>query len=390
MKKYKIKYQEEARLKTKILDEKDLKEYLSSKNILEVKEVKTLSNVFVSKSKIDDKTLNTIFYELNLMLKAKLNIGDALAILIKNQKNEKLKYFLQKLNYAFSNSKAIYKELEEFKINSSVKALLQISQTSSNISFNIEAISRLLSENIKIKKSFYKAISYPLFLIFSFFVAIFAIFLLVIPNFKAIFQQSSLPLPLATKILLYFEEFLKNYWLFILLFILLFFLFLKYLYNKNPSFNYLFDKFLIKIFPFYLNFELYRLFLVIDIMQKSRYEFHKAFQSSKLLLKNKYLLDKIRQIDTLLENGKAISYSFSKVEVFDDIVLSLINTGEFSNSLGTAVCEIKEIYKNRFDDSVNFMILLIQPIFLILIASLILFVVFAIFMPIWDIGSIIN
>ena len=54
-----------------------------------------------------------------------------------------------------------------------------------------------------------------------------------------------------------------------------------------------------------------------------------------------------------------------KTQIFDDIVLNLINTGEVSNSLGITIDEIKKIYKNRFYDKINLLTSLIQPIFLI-------------------------
>ncbi|MDX4039716.1 type II secretion system F family protein, partial [Aliarcobacter skirrowii] len=138
------------------------------------------------------------------------------------------------------------------------------------------------------------------------------------------------------------------------------------------------------------NLQLYKLFLVVDIMQKSKYEFHKAFLNSKLLVKNKYLLDKIRVIDSLLENGKSICFAFKDVNIFDDIILNLLNTGEVTNSLEIVVPEIKNIYKHRFENSVNLMISIIQPLFLLIIASMILFIVLAIFTPIWEMGSLIK
>uniref|UniRef100_UPI004048E2CD type II secretion system F family protein n=1 Tax=Aliarcobacter sp. TaxID=2321116 RepID=UPI004048E2CD len=125
-------------------------------------------------------------------------------------------------------------------------------------------------------------------------------------------------------------------------------------------------------------------------MLKSNYEFHKAFISSKILLKNKYLLDKIRTIDDLLQNGKSINDSFFKTQIFDDIVLNLINTGEVSNSLSVTIDEIKKIYKNRFYNKINLLTSLIQPLFLIVIMCLILWIVLAIFMPIWNMGNMIN
>ena len=249
-------------------------------------------------------------------------------------------------------------------------------------------------ENFELKKSFYKAISYPIFLFITFFLSIVTIFTFVIPKFKTIFFQVKDELPLATKILLVFENFFVNYSFYFFCFFSFIIIFIIYFYKQNAKFEYFIDKFMIrKIVLFkdiYLNMQLYKFFLLIDIMLKSNYEFHKAFISSKLLLKNKYLLDKIYIIDNLLQNGKSINNSFSKTKLFDDIVLNLINTGEISNSLVITIDEIKKIYKNRFDDKMSFLISLIQPIFLVTIMGLILWIVLAIFMPIWNMGNMIN
>jgi len=392
MKRYKIKYQENGKIRSKIIMAFELEEQKISKNILDISEQKSFS--FSKKISINNKSLKDLFYELNLMLKANINISDALEILIKNRKDKNIIDFLQTINYSLSNSKPIKKELERFKIDTNIKAFLEISQNSGNLSLNIEAIYTFLDETILMKKSFYKAISYPIFLLLSFFSSVIAIFLIVVPNFKSIFAQTKNTLPLATRVLLDIEYFFSKYLFLVILVTILLILGFAFLYNYNKTFNFFITKMLLKNTPvvskIYLNFELYKLFLVIDIMQKSKYEFHKAFQTSHLLLENKYLLDKIQNIDNLLENGKTISYSFEKSDIFDDIVLNLLNTGEVSNSLELTIFEIKKIYKNRFNDSVNFLILLIQPVFLIFMACLILFIVIAIFTPIWDMGSIIQ
>ena len=394
MKKYRVKYQENGKIKVDIVDNDKLLLIKKSKNILEIKEINRVFNILKKEIRIDNKRLGQLFYELNLMLKSNINISDALEILTKNRKDKKIVEFLKTINYAFSNSKPIKEELKRFKIDHIVKSFLQISQNSANLDLNIEAISILLNETKDIKKSFYKAISYPIFLLISFLISIFIIFLFVVPNFKTIFAQSQNNLPVATKILLATEDFFLNNTIFIVSIPILFIFFIWIFYKMSKSFSFFADRFLFKTLPIsskiYQNFEFYKLFLMIDIMQKSKYEFHKAFESSRLLVKNKYLLDKIHTIDNLLQNGKTISYSFKYVDVFDDIVLNLLNTGEVSNSLELTIYEVKKIYKNRFDDSVNFIILLIQPIFLLLMASLTLFIVIAIFTPIWEMGSLIR
>ena len=395
MKKYKIKYQDKSEIKELIFETKDLSNEKLPSNIVEIKEYKNYFNfVLFRKKRVNDKKLNLLFYELNLMLQANINLSDALDILIKNKKDKNIIAFLEVIKYSFSNAKPIEENLDDFKINNLVVSFLKISQDNGNIALNIKALSNLLLENYEIKKAFIKAISYPILLIISFILSLISIFFFVIPKFQMIFSQTTQELPFATKMLLKTQYILENY--FFSIFLVFFFLVLAifYLYRQNGAFNYYCDKFLVtKIFlikDIYLNMQLYKLFLVIDIMLKSNYEFHKAFISSKILLKNKYLLDKMHLIDNLLQNGKSINDSFFKTQIFDDIVLNLINTGEVSNSLGITIDEIKKIYKNRFNDKMNLLTSLIQPIFLIVIMGLILWIVLAIFMPIWDMGNMIK
>ncbi|MFX4232941.1 type II secretion system F family protein [Aliarcobacter butzleri] len=395
MKKYKIKYQKDEKVEELILKTSNLTNENLPQNILEIKEEKESFKIdFKRKIKIDNKKINLLFYELNLMLQSNINFSDALDILIKNRKDKDIVKLLQIIKESFSNGKAIDENLKEFNINHLVISFLKNCQNSGNMTLNINALSKLLIENSELKKSFYKAISYPIFLFITFFLSIVTIFTFVIPKFKTIFFQVRDELPLATKILLVFENFFVNYSFYFFCFFSFIIIFIIYFYKQNPKFEYFIDKFMIrKIVLFkdiYLNMQLYKFFLLIDIMLKSNYEFHKAFISSKLLLKNKYLLDKIYIIDNLLQNGKSINNSFSKTKLFDDIVLNLINTGEISNSLVITIDEIKKIYKNRFDDKMSFLISLIQPIFLVTIMGLILWIVLAIFMPIWNMGNMIN
>ena len=395
MKKYKIRYQNIDKIEEIIIETTNLSSEKLPKNIIEIIEYKTNYKFdFKRKKRINNKDLNLLFYEFNLMLQANINISDALDILIKNKKDKNIVDFLKTIKYSLSKGKSIDENLDKFKINSLVISFLKISQDSGNIALNMRALSELLKQSEEIKKSFYKAISYPIVLTITLMISLFTIFSFVVPKFKVIFSQTQNELPMATKILLASESFFENYFLYLLSLIILLILFFSNLYIKNSRFEYFVDKFLINNFilikDIYLNMELYKLFLLIDIMLKSNYEFHKAFISSKILLKNKYLLDKIYIIDNLLQNGKSINDSFFKTKIFDDIVLNLINTGEVSNSLGITIDEIKKIYKNRFNDKMNLLTSLIQPIFLIIIMGLILWIVLAIFMPIWDMGNMIN
>ncbi|WP_198305611.1 type II secretion system F family protein [Arcobacter vandammei] len=395
MKKYKIIYQENQKINELILETDNINSSKKPKNILKIVELKKdLEFSFFKRRKIDNKSLNLIFYELNLMLNSNINIADAIDILIKNKKDKNILLFLSSLKNSFIEQNSSKNNFDSFSINPLFKQFSKILFEGGDISLNISAISKLLREIEDIKKAFYKAISYPIFLLISFILSLFSIFIFVVPNFKTIFMQSQTKLPFATEILLKVEYIFTNYYLFIALSFLFIPLFFYIFYKNSDKFQYFLDKIFINnifiIKDIILSLELYKFFLLIEIMQKSQFEFHKCFKSAKVLLKNKYLLDRIAIIDNFLENGKSINISFCESKIFDDIVLNLINTGEVSNSLPLVIGEIKMIYKSRFNDKINFLISLIQPLFLVFIMLLILWIVIAIFVPIWDMGNIIK
>jgi len=395
MKKYKIKYQNNDLIEEIYVETTNLSNEKLPKNILEIKEQKkNFEFLLKRKKRIKKKDLNLLFYELSLMLNSKINLTDSIDILIKNKKDKNLIEFLKILKYSFANGKSVRENLGDFDIDNVIISFLENLQNSGNSLLNLKALNSLLKENEEIKKSFIKALSYPIILSIALFSSLFAIFTFVLPKFKTIFLNVQTELPLATKILLLFDDFFQNY--FFIFLIILFFLFLSlfYFYKSSDSFQKYLDKIIVEnlfmIKDIYLSMQFYKFFLVIDIMLKSNYEFHKALISSKILLKNKYLLDKISIIDISLQNGKSINESFFRTKIFDDIVLNLINTGEVTNSLDVTIYEIKEIYKNRFYEKTNLLISFIQPIFLLIIMGLILWIVLGIFLPIWDMGNIIN
>ena len=395
MKKYRIKYQNNDLIEEIFIETINLSNEKLPKNILEIKEEKSSYKIlFRKKKRVKKKDLNLLFYELGLMLNSKINLTDSIDILIKNKKDKNLIEFLKILKYSFANGKSIRDNLIGFDIDNVIISFLENLQNSGNSLLNLKALNSLLKENEEIKKSFIKALSYPIILSIALFFSLFSIFTFVLPKFKTIFLNVQTELPIATRILLFFDDFFQNYFLIFLIILSSLFFLLLYFYKSSDRFQRYLEKIIVEnlfmIKDIYLSMQFYKFFLVIDIMLKSNYEFHKALISSKILLKNKYLLDKISIIDTSLQNGKSINESFFRTKIFDDIVLNLINTGEVTNSLDVTIYEIKEIYKNRFYEKTNLLISFIQPIFLLIIMGLILWIVLGIFLPIWDMGNIIN
>ncbi|MGM0518702.1 MAG: type II secretion system F family protein [Campylobacterota bacterium] len=396
MQEYKIKYYENGIVKTKTLRSDNIKKCKLPQNVIEIKQngKKLLNFNFKSKIKIEQSELIEIFYELSLMLEANLIISDAMDILIENQTNSKTKAFIKDLKNSFVNLSSVDKLLDTYKIDENITSFLKLSQNSSNLKRNIKSLYMMLNESYQVKKDFKKALRYPMMLVVTMCLSLNMIFYFVIPKFKAVFSDSYNSLPQATKLLFFIQEFyFENIFYIFLFFIFTSFIF-TFLYISVYKFRYFIQKVLVKkvlLFrELYLYTQLYKVFLVLDIFVNSSYEFPKALGESKALVKNKYILDKISLIENYIKNGKTISFSFKKANLFDTLILSLLRTAEVSNSMKVVLPEIKMIYKNRVNEKINKILTYIEPIFLFIIVGIILWIVLAIFIPIWDMGNIIK
>lgn len=391
--KYKVVYQEKGEIKFKIIETYNIEEERMPPHIIDVKRIGFNLDISLFR-KIKDKDLKNSLYELSLMLKSKILLDDAFDILIKNEKKSLMKDFLKALKFSFANSKDIDMSLKFFNVNPLVKSFFKITQDSGNAASNISSLSQLISENYEIKKEFIKSMTYPFILCITFFFSLIGIFKFVVPNFQSLLERTNIELPYATTLLLAIKDIFDNYLFHILIFALIFIFGFIFFYKNSFSMRKKIDEILVKhlfvISDLYKLKSLYTYFIVVDILLQSKYDFLESITKSKVLLKNQYLLDKITQIENLIKSGKSVRFAFESTKLFDDVTLNLISTGEFTNSLGDVINEIKNIYKKRFDDRLKLFSLLIEPLFFIIIMVLVVWIILAVFVPLWGMSDMLK
>lgn len=131
-------------------------------------------------------------------------------------------------------------------------------------------------------------------------------------------------------------------------------------------------------------------FLCITILLNDKYTFQTAFLNAKVLMRNNYLKAKLKVINQQIQSGKSILFAFENTKLFDDLILRLISVGEQSNSLNITINEVEKIYSKRMEKAFKSFATNIEPIFFILISTFIVWLMLAIFMPIWNLSDAMN
>jgi len=397
LKKHKIYYQENQKIKSKIIISNNLENKELPKNIIKIKEYQKFEfRTIFSIKKASEEQIIELFIQLSIMLESNILLSYAIKILLKSIKNSYLVDILKTMDGSIQNGKPIYLALKKYENNldSIIIPYFKIFETNGNIKGVISTLATLLKTKIRNKKELKSALRYPIVVFTTFIFALGLIFNFVIPKFENIFLQYQMQLPISTIVLLTCKNFFMNYFLFILIFLLFIYILFGYFLKRYEHLLYIKDMFIINYLPIFgrlsKTYELYNFFVALNILLKSKYEFHLCVENASLLIKNKYLLDKISTINKYLKNGKSIVYAFEETQLFDELIISLIRSGEVSNSMDICIQRLELLYENEFDKRVKTLTSFIDPLFFILVSSLILWIMLAIFTPIWNMSEMLN
>lgn len=335
--------------------------------------------------KIKEVDLIFLLKDLNSMLKAGLSLQESLEELCVNSYEKNIKHIfmdiLQKLENGFSYTQAF-----GIIFNSQELAILSICEGKEDLDKAFGIIINLKEKNLKNIKQFKKAIFYPLVVLLSIVLAFFSIVLFVLPEFKNLFLDFKIELPLITQILFYISDFFENYY--ILVFFLLFVVFwiLYFCYKKYTYF----DKFLfyMPIFGKIIQYhDKFCFFLILSYLINTGIDLKKAFALAISGVRNRFLKEKLTLVQELFESGVSFSDAFLRINIFELFVIRMLNLSLKSSSLDKNAYEISLFFENKKDEYMQKILTTIEPLMTMIMAFLVLILALGIFLPIWELSS---
>ncbi|MBX1885521.1 type II secretion system F family protein [Campylobacter peloridis] len=383
MKKFKIIYmindkQKQTFLKAKNTYEARMQALKKYHTIVEIQELEEKQ-----RAKFKEEELIFIFKDLNMILKAGLSLQEAVLEFCNNAYDQKITH----------NFKIIYKKLKNGTsyddafsgiLNSTELAMLKICNGKEDLSKAFDIIIALKEKRLKNYKQFKKAISYPLLVLVCILFAFGVLMVFVLPEFKALFEQLELNLPLITRILFAIGDFINNFYIFIAVFFLLI-LWLFFLYKNS----YLFDKlcFYMPIFGKLISYQdKFCFFLILSHLLNSGVDIKKALNLANNGVKNKFLNTKIANAIYLFESGLTLSQAFLKIEIFENFVIRMLNLSFKSSNLDESSYELALFFENKKEEYMQRLFVLLEPLMVFFMAGLILILALGVFLPMWQIS----
>ncbi len=235
------------------------------------------------------------------------------------------------------------------------------------------------------------AMRYPLFVIIAMIAAIAVINLFVIPAFAKVYAGFNAELPLVTRLLIAASEFSVRYWPLLLAAIVAAVLAFR-MYIATPNGAYRWDRIKLRIpimGKILLKSALARFSRSFALAGKSGVPVLQGLNVVAQTVDNKYIESRIEQMRDGVERGESILRTAMTTGVFTPVVLQMIAVGEETGELDTLMGEVADMYEREVDYELKTLSAQIEPILILMLGVLVLILALGVFLPIWDLGSVV-
>jgi MSHA biogenesis protein MshG len=249
--------------------------------------------------------------------------------------------------------------------------------------FNHMEFERFMRDQVK------SAVRYPAFVVATMAVAIVIINLFVIPAFARIYQGFKTELPVITKILIAFSNFMVAWWPIMLLGLVAAVLGVR-AYVNTPAGRLAWDRFKIRI-PIagviVLKATMARFARSFALAIRSGVPAVQALTMVAATVENVHIARKIEAMREGVERGDSVLRTAVATGIFTPIVLQMVAVGEETGALDDLMTEIADMYQREVEYDLKSLASQIEPVLVVGLGVLVLILALGVFLPIWDLGT---
>jgi len=251
----------------------------------------------------------------------------------------------------------------------------------------LSRLAQYLQGTKEIRDHLISVMIYPLILTVVTGISITVLVTFVIPRFARIFSDIKQTIPLPTQIVLTFSQLVRDYWWAGVGAALLIYFGLK-AYTKDEERKWRWDRSKLRwavVGDLIKKVEMARFARTLGTLLQSGVSILPAFNLVKEISQNLAISRSIAHVHDRLREGKGISKSMEETGVFPPLAIHMISVGEETGTLDQMLIKVAEAYEENVRTAVKRFVSLLEPLIILFMGGVILFIVVSI---LWAILSV--
>jgi general secretion pathway protein F len=347
-----------------------------------------LSAARITRRKINSRDISEFTRQLANLIHSGFSIARALSTLKEQAQHPGLKKLIQLLAEKIDKGSTFSAALSEYpeSFSSFYLSMVRIGESAGNLDETLLRLADFKEKEDELVSQVRAALTYPVFLFTVGIITLFVLLTFFVPRLVGIYSDFGQALPIATQITIAVSAFLsKFWWLFIILIIGLVF-FLKY-YLKAEKNRLAVDSLILSIpvlKTIIQQIEISRFSYALAMLLKSGVPVLESLDVVTFSVDNRLFRQKISSFKEKISKGQNLSSCFRADKIFPPVLSNMAAVGEEGGELTEMLFRIAASFETEVNRTVKTMVSLIEPMLIIFIGGIVVLLVFAILLPIFQ------
>ena len=344
-------------------------------------------------SRVKPSEIAIMTRQLATLVVAGLPLVSAMDSIISQTRSNKFKKILSQIKDGIVEGKSFSDALLPYPhlFSSLYTNMIHAGETSGTLEIVLDRLAEIAEKQQALKNRIRSAMTYPIFLSVLGVLILFVLLTYIVPSITTIFSDMNQVLPAPTRFLIATSDFLKSSWWIILLVVIGAVLALQRLIKK-PKGRLAFDSmvlYLPGIGELAKKLAVIRVTRTLGSLLENGVSMLPALNIVQNVAGNRLISDAIYHATIGVEKGQGLGNTLSESKIFPNLPIQMIQIGEQSGQLESMLNKVADIFENEVESSIMSITALLQPIMLLVMGAIVLFIVLSILLPIFEMNQIV-
>lgn len=350
-----------------------------------------VDELFPSLFSIKPKEVIMLSRQLATLMDAGINVVPALQLIGEEMSNRKFRRTIDEvlndlragnpLSQALARQNGVFSDL--------YCQMMAVGERTGNVIESLRQAADHMEKDAIMKKKIKKALTYPAIVLTVGVLVISILMIFVLPEMIKMFTSMGTDLPVTTRMLIRFNDFIGVYKL-QLITGLATIIFGAILYLKRPSGRYQLDRFLLKapvLGKVNLMNEMARFSRTLSILVSAGLSLPEILAMAQRTSSNLLVKDALGNVRTGMLQGEGLSGPMSRNKVFPSLLVQMVMVGEESGRLESTLDTVAKSYEAEADERINGMISMIEPVMTMILALFTGFIALSVIAPMYSMSG---
>jgi len=332
--------------------------------------------------------------QLATLVRAGSTLEESLQAVSEQTEKPRLKSLLLAVRSRVLEGHSLAQALNDFPnvFNELYRATVAAGEQSGHLDLVLERLAEYTENRQILRQKTLLALFYPALLTIVALLVVFGLLTYVVPQVVQVFENINQQLPFLTKALISLSHFLQTWGIWLFLVIILIIFGLRYLL-RFERFLLIFHKILLHL-PLIARLErgsnVARFTRTLSILTESGVPVLEALRITTQVVSNRPMRYAIEKATDKVREGSSLHQALVQSGLFPPITVHLIASGETSGNLEKMLERAAITQEQELESLISVLLGLFEPLLILLMGGIVLTIVLAILMPIFDLNQLIK